>query len=129
MIMPKRHPEMIPAIGTVRTQERKIQASIFQLSALVSPLHNPTATVAPVIHCVVEIGMANWEASTTVMEAPSSIENPRDGECSVKRLPRTRIMLYPYVAKPRTMHAPPKTRIHTGTGALEPAKVPLFHVR
>lgn len=51
-MMPSKHPEINPAIGNVRTQEKKIQPSILQFIAFQSPLHSATASVAPVIDCV-----------------------------------------------------------------------------
>jgi hypothetical protein len=39
------------------------------------------------MHMVVLVGMAYWAASRVVIEAPSSIEKPREGECMVNRLP------------------------------------------
>lgn len=36
------------------------------------------------------------------------MEKPREGEWSVRRLPRLRMMLYPYVHTPMAMAAPPK---------------------
>lgn len=52
------------------------------------------------MHIVVETGIPYCDASKTVMPAPSSIEKPREGLWRVRRLPRTAMMLYPYVARP-----------------------------
>ena len=78
-----------------------------------SPLQSPTPTVAPVMHCVVDTGRAgnvslehrhgnkgtrigdlpSRVARITVNALPSSIEKPRDGDCSVILFPRFRMML------------------------------------
>ena len=55
---PISEPEMSADAGSVMNQPAYIQATIFQLMVLQSPLHKPTPTVAPVMHCVVEIGRA-----------------------------------------------------------------------
>lgn len=52
--MPIKQPERVPTMGMVRTQPRKIHPVAFQLTALRSPLHRPTPTVAPVMHIVVD---------------------------------------------------------------------------
>ena len=70
-----------------------IQIIILQLIARHVPEHNPTPTVAPVMHCVVLIGSDNLVAKITVTADPSSMLNPRDGLWRVKRLPRLRMML------------------------------------
>ena len=77
------------------TYPAKILAMCNQLTALNPPDKTPTPVVAPTIHMVVETGIPNWEARMTVMEAPNSIEKPRDGEWSVILLPSEIIMLYP----------------------------------
>jgi hypothetical protein len=45
------------------------------------------------MHMVVLVGIAYWAARRVVMDAPSSIEKPLDGECIVSRLPMTDMML------------------------------------
>ncbi len=80
MITPRRQPAMIPAMGRVIIQPMYIQVTILQLMLLHVPLVSPTPTVAPVIHCVVEIGNPSRVARMTVIADPSSIENPREGE-------------------------------------------------
>lgn len=90
-----------------------------QLIVLQVPLHRPTPTVAPVMHCVVLTGSASLVAMMIVTAAPSSIEKPRAGECRVILFPSARMMLYPYVHRPTTIPAPPKARIQRGTGTLE----------
>jgi hypothetical protein len=47
-------------------------------------------------------------AKIMVIADPNSIEKPREGEWRVMRLPRLRMMLYPYVHKPITIATPPK---------------------
>jgi hypothetical protein len=93
--IPIKHPAMIPASGNVMIQPAYIQATILQLIARHVPEHKPTPTVAPVMHCVVLIGNANRVANMTVIAEPSSMLNPRDGLCRVKRFPRLRMILYP----------------------------------
>lgn len=83
------------------------------------PLHRPTPTVAPVMHCVVLTGSASLVAMIIVTAAPSSMEKPRAGECRVILFPSARMMLYPYVHRPTTIPAPPKARIQRGTGTLD----------
>ena len=98
-----------------------------QLMVLQVPLQRPTPTVAPVIHWVVETGssgrtgdqctfiveasrndLLSLVAMITVMAEPSSMVKPREGECRVMRLPKLRMMLYPYVQRPMTIPIPPK---------------------
>lgn len=76
-----------------------------QLMAFHVPEQKPTPTVAPVMHCVVEMGSPSLVAMMTVMAAPNSMENPRLGECRVRRLPNWRIILYPYVQRPMAVGA------------------------
>ena len=45
------------------------------------------------MHIVVETGRPYCEARMTVMAAPSSMVNPREGDMRVILLPRTAIML------------------------------------
>lgn len=46
---------VIPNVISDHGQKRKVgELTMRQFSARVSPLHKPTAMVAPVIHCVVE---------------------------------------------------------------------------
>jgi hypothetical protein len=109
MIMPIMHPEMMPETGrvmihllTVSVSDKSIiksihnvdasrevnrwaypkyiQATILQLIDRQVPLQRPTPTVAPQIHCVVEIGSARRVAIITVTAEPSSMEKPRLGE-------------------------------------------------
>ncbi|KAJ3399712.1 hypothetical protein HDV05_001569, partial [Chytridiales sp. JEL 0842] len=75
-----KHPASVPAIGKVANQLKHVHPNILQLTDLKEPLHNPTPTVAPTMHCVVETGSAKKEAVITESAAPSSIENPREGE-------------------------------------------------
>ena len=99
---PVRHPANTPAIGTVAihltsrvsdptrlffskigakmTHPAQILSKCIQLTALKPPDKIPTPVVAPTIHMVVETGIPNCEARMTVMEAPNSIEKPREGE-------------------------------------------------
>ena len=91
--IPIRHPEKVAAMGTVITQPMKIQPIALQFVARQSPLHSETPMVEPTMHMVVETGIPYCAARITVIEAESSIENPRDGEWRVIRLPRTRMML------------------------------------
>lgn len=60
-----------------------------QLTERRSPLHSATPMVDPVMHMVVETGRPYCDARMTVIEAPSSMEKPREGDMSVILLPRT----------------------------------------
>lgn len=73
-------PAMVPAIGMVMNQETTKRAIRCQLTARMDPLVRPTPTVAPVMHMEVETGSLYWEKTRTVMAAPISMEQPRDGE-------------------------------------------------
>lgn len=64
-----------------------------QLMVRQVPEQRPTPTVAPVIHWVVEIGSLRRVARIIVIADPSSMENPREGECRVMRLPKFFMML------------------------------------
>ena len=75
--------------GERRTHPRKIQPMARQLIERRSPLQSATPMVEPVMHMVVETGRPYCDARMTVIEAPSSIEKPREGEWSVILLPRT----------------------------------------
>lgn len=75
--------------GEGRTHPRTIQPMARQLIERRSPLQSATPMVEPVMHMVVETGRPYCDARMTVIEAPSSIEKPRDGEWSVILLPRT----------------------------------------
>jgi len=107
---PVKQPAATPAMGIVaihlnesarslregrnrKTYPAKILTICSQLTALNPPDMTPTPAVAPTIHMVVDTGIPNWEARMTVMEAPNSIEKPRDGEWRVILLPREIIML------------------------------------
>ena len=107
MIKAIKHPAKVAQTGTVKIQPPKIHNAILQFIAFQFPLHIPTAMVAPTIHCAVETGNPNLEATRTVNAEPSSIENPRDGEWRVNLFPRFFITLYPHVAKPITIARPP----------------------
>jgi hypothetical protein len=61
-------------------QEKTSRKTRFQLTALRLPLQRPTPTVAPVIHMEVETGSLYWEKTRTVIAAPISMEEPREGE-------------------------------------------------
>ncbi len=76
----KSEPETPPAIGTVNTHEERVHPTIVQLIDFLSALQRPTAMVAPHMQWVVETGRPRKDAVMTVKAAPSSIENPRDGE-------------------------------------------------
>nr|POF22357.1 hypothetical protein CFP56_36442 [Quercus suber] len=78
--MPMSTPPSVPAIGMVMIQEKASSPTRWKLTALSVPLHSPTPTVAPVIHMDVDTGSAYCEKMSTVMAAPISIEQPRDGE-------------------------------------------------
>lgn len=54
--MANKQPEINPAMGSVKTHEKKIQPSILQFIPLQSPLQSPTASVAPVIDWVLLTG-------------------------------------------------------------------------
>ena len=83
-------PARVPAIGIVAIQEIPNSPTRCQLTALnVALLHRPTPMVAPVIHIDVETGRAYWEKTRTVMAAPISMDDPRDGEWYVILLPMT----------------------------------------
>jgi hypothetical protein len=49
-------PARVPAIGIVIIQARAKRPTRWKLTAFRVPLHNPTPTVAPVIHMDVETG-------------------------------------------------------------------------
>lgn len=55
-------PATVPAAGSVITHDAKILANSFQFTARHSPLARPTPTVAPVMHCVVEMGKPSCAA-------------------------------------------------------------------
>merc|ERR1711963_181249 len=93
-----RIPPIEPAMGIVMIQEKTKRPTRCQLTALKVPLQRPTPTVAPVIHMDVETGRAYCEKSRTVIAAPISMEQPRDGEWYVILFPMTIIILYPYKA-------------------------------
>jgi hypothetical protein len=67
-------------IGRKKTYENIKRPTRLQLTALNEPLQRPTPTVAPVIHIEVDTGSLYCEKMRMVMEAPSSIEDPREGE-------------------------------------------------
>lgn len=70
-----------------------VHATMRQLTASSRPVHRPTPTVAPVMQCVVLTAAPTEEAHSTVVNAASSMENPRLGEWYVMLLPRERITL------------------------------------
>lgn len=80
MIRPMRQPPRVPAIGIVMIQASRRRPTRCQLTALSEPLQRPTPTVAPVIHMEVETGREYCEKTRTVIAAPISIEEPREGE-------------------------------------------------
>ncbi|KAL7435547.1 hypothetical protein ACHAXH_005860 [Discostella pseudostelligera] len=49
-------------------------------STLCRPPTSPTAVTAPTMHCVVDTGIPKKEAVTTVSDAPSSADDPREGD-------------------------------------------------
>ena len=61
-------------------QLKKHKPINFQLRAFAFPLHKPTAVVAAVTQCVVEIGRPIFEAVIIANEVPNSKEKPRDGD-------------------------------------------------
>jgi hypothetical protein len=63
-----------------KTYENIKSPTRLQLTALKEPLQRPTPTVAPVIHIDVETGNLYCEKMRMVMEAPSSMDEPREGE-------------------------------------------------
>lgn len=71
---------MVPAMGIVMIQAANKRPTRWKLTALIVPLHSPTPTVAPVIHMDVETGREYCEKTSTVMAAPISMDEPRDGE-------------------------------------------------
>jgi hypothetical protein len=73
-------PPKVPATGMVAIQERTKRPTRWKLTAFSVPLHSPTPTVAPVIHMEVETGRENCEKTSTVMAAPISMDEPREGE-------------------------------------------------
>lgn len=80
--------EIPPAIGKVKIHPNSDHKTILQLIDRASKFINPTPTVAPVITCVVETGIPANDAVTTVSAAPSSMQNPRDGEWYVILFPK-----------------------------------------
>lgn len=79
-MMAMRRPARVPAIGMVMIQEKTRRPTRWKLTALRVPLQRPTPTVAPVMHMEVETGSEYCEKTRTVMAAPISIEQPREGE-------------------------------------------------
>ena len=73
-------PANVPATGIVMIHANSNSPTLCQLTALSVPLQRPTPTVAPVMHMDVETGSAYCEKRRTVMAAPSSMEEPREGE-------------------------------------------------
>ena len=73
-------PPIVPAIGIVMIQAVTRRPIRCQLTALRVPLQRPTPTVAPVMHMEVETGRENCEKTRTVMAAPISMLQPREGE-------------------------------------------------
>ena len=61
--------------------------------------------IAPVMHCVVEIGIPYAEAIVITQAAEISAQNPRDGEMNVRSEPSNSMIFRPYVASP--IHIPP----------------------
>ena len=82
----------MPTRGMVTTQEPKMVAKRLQFTP-VAPFIRPTAIVAPVMHCVVEMGRPMRAASSTMMAAPNSMQKQREGEWYVRLLPRERSRL------------------------------------
>ena len=78
--MPIITPARVPAIGMVRTQDKNKSPTRCQLTARHVPLQRPTPTVAPVMHIEVETGSLYCEKTKTVMAAPISMDEPREGE-------------------------------------------------
>lgn len=72
-------PPRVPAIGIVMIHAVTSKPMRCQLTALIVPLHNPTPTVAPVMHIEVDTGRENCEKTRTVMAAPISMLQPREG--------------------------------------------------
>jgi hypothetical protein len=75
-----RPPPIKPAIGIVMIHEKNNRPTRCQFTALNVPLHNPTPTVAPVMHIEVDTGSLYWEKMRIVIDAPISIDEPREGE-------------------------------------------------
>lgn len=100
------------ARNTLRSRHRQLCKSIV-VSKQVRPMHRHSRTKQKK-----KKYLLNRVAKITVTALPNSIENPLLGLCSVMRLPKFLIMLYPYVHRPITKQAPPNTNIHTGTSAL-----------
>lgn len=82
-------PPINPAMGMVTTHDKNKRPTLCQLTALREPLQRPTPTVAPVIHMDVETGSLYCENRRIVIAAPSSMDEPRDGEWYVSLLPMT----------------------------------------
>lgn len=71
---------MRPAMGMVMTHEKNSRPTRCQFTARKLPLQRPTPTVAPVMHMEVDTGSEYCEKMRMVMDAPNSIEDPREGE-------------------------------------------------
>lgn len=80
MKRPIKTPPIVPATGMVMTHENINRKTRCQFTAFKVPLQSPTPTVAPVIHMDVETGREYCEKTRTVMAAPISMEQPREGE-------------------------------------------------
>ncbi|KAJ6440691.1 iron-regulated transporter [Purpureocillium lavendulum] len=90
-IKPIKQPEMSAVTGTVMTQPRYIHPTSLGFIHRQSPLARPTPTVAPVMHCVVDTGRLRRVAMRTVTALASSMQKPRLGDISVRRLPSVRM--------------------------------------
>ena len=100
------------------TQERKILL-VTRILSEAKPLAMPTPNTAPTKTWVVETGKPVYEASTTVVAAANSAENPRLGVNSVIPLPIVFITLKPNVASPNTIPPPPTSNIQEGRALLD----------
>lgn len=66
---------MPPATGRVRTQARKMFVKSLQSTFLRARAH-PTVTTEPTLQWVVLMGRPRFEAASTVVAAPSSMQKP-----------------------------------------------------
>jgi hypothetical protein len=86
--------ERVTAIKNMATHPKQTFKRKNQ-STLEKPLTKPTPDTAPTMHWVDETGMERKEAVTTVNEAASSAQAPREGDNLVNLYPMDFITLYP----------------------------------
>lgn len=103
----------------VTIHEVKIFAIIFQFKSDNFLSRKLIPTTAPVIHCVDETGRPYLEQNEITRAVASSAENPLEGDIYVIFLPKTSMILIPYVERPTTIPNPPIARTHGGTSIFD----------